>query len=224
MTAASLPSEPRSGPPADRRPGLADDGITAQAAEAARAGAAGRERAAGLLVRHRARRLQAFFRNNKVSEAEAEELASEVVLNFITQPPRDCPAEVWLWTLARNELIDWARRRAAQSRGGRAEGGPMEAAFDAEAWLAVQETVAGDTELPAWVRNCVQRAAAQLQRDEPGVAQVLLFKAQGWSAREIAVFYGAPPDKVSKADEGAARDRVYRACQTARDYFQHCKE
>ncbi|MFG6432415.1 RNA polymerase sigma factor [Roseateles sp. LYH14W] len=211
-------------PTAARRSTLADDGIATQAAEAARTGAAGRERAAALLLRHRSRRLQGFFRNNKVGEAEAEELTSEVVLNFITQPPQDCPAEVWLWTLARNELIDWARKRAALSRGGSAQGGPLELAFDADAWLAVQETVAGDTELPAWVRNCVQRAAAQFEKDEPLTAQVLLFKAQGWSAREIAVFFGAPPARVSKAAEGAARDRVYRACQLARDYFQHCKE
>lgn len=222
MTSAS--TDPQAAAPAVRRAGLADDGITTQAADAARAGAAGRERAATLLIRHRAKRLQGYFRNNRVGEAEAEELASEVVLNFITQPPRDCPAEVWLWKLARNELIDWARRRAAQSRGGNAEGGAIETAFDADAWLAVQESVAGDTELPAWVRNCVQRAAAQLEKDEPGTAQVLLFKAQGWSAREIAIYYGAPEAKVSKADEGAARDRVYRACQLAREYFQHCKE
>jgi hypothetical protein len=70
----------------------------------------------------------------------------------------------------------------------------------------------------------VHRAAAQLEKDEPTTAQVLLFKAQGWSAREIAIVFGAPPERVSKEAEGAARDRVYRACQVARGYFQHCKE
>src|SRR6218665_1137304 len=143
LSASAAPSSAAAPPP--RRAHLADDGLSTQAAEAARAGPAGRERAAALLYRHRGTRLQRYFQNNKVGEGEAEELMSEVIFNFISSPPQgDCPAEVWLWTLARNELIDWARRRAAQSRGGQAGGGSIEQAFDAEAWLAVLDTTAAE--------------------------------------------------------------------------------
>jgi hypothetical protein len=48
--------------------------------------------------------------------------------------------------------------------------------------------------------------------------------AQGWSAEEIAIHFGALPGAVDERQRSAARDRVDRACRCAREHFAHCQE
>lgn len=204
---------------------LRDAAIAAEAAGLAAQGGKGRDKAWALLLPNFGGRMLHYFMRNKVPEPIAEELVSDAIFNFVTKPiASSCPPEVWLWTIARNILVDWARARNAHKRGGQAEGGRVEVSVDDDAMLALLETTEGSTDLPAWVRDCVHKAAALMDQQDRPHAEVLWMVAQGWRAEDVAVFYGAVPGKVTEQDKGAARDRVYRAREAARGYFEHCRE
>jgi DNA-directed RNA polymerase specialized sigma24 family protein len=233
--ALSDPPEPsvvRSTPA--RRTGATE---AAQAARWAREGSLGQDRAAALLLSTWGSRLLRYFvHHGRASDSVAEELASDAILQFVLQPvPASCSAEVWLWTIARNGLIDWAREQDTLKRGGsggstgRSQGaatqtGRIEIALDDDEMLALLDTHLGHVDLAPWIRDCVHKAAAWMEREQPRHAQVLWMVAQGWSAEEVAIHFGAPPEAVNERHRSSARDRIYRACQCAREHFAHCQE
>ena len=64
-----------------------------------------------------------------------------------------------------------------------------------------------------------------MQNEKPERAMVMLMVAEGWSAEEIAIYFGADPHRTITAQQlAAARDRVYRAKKEAQQFFEHCKE
>jgi DNA-directed RNA polymerase specialized sigma24 family protein len=188
-------------------------------------GAKGRDQAARLLLQGCGGRLASYIRRhsyNKATQEDAEEILMTVVMTFVTKPlPSGCNPDAWLFTIARNELVDWARKRQADKRGG----GQVEVALDDDELGNLFDTELGHTELPAWVRDCIQKAAAYMQQVSPERAMVLLMVADGWSAEEIAIYFGADPDQeITPQQQAAARDRRYRAKVEAQKYFAHCKE
>jgi DNA-directed RNA polymerase specialized sigma24 family protein len=235
QAALSDPTDPttlRNVPP--RRTGAPE---AAQAARWAREGAVGQDRAAALLLSSWGSRLLRYFVNHgRASDSVAEELASDAILQFVLQPvPASCPADVWLWTIARNALVDWARAQDTLKRGGSGgssvhgpgaamQTGRIEITLDDDEMLALLDTQLGHVDLAPWIRDCVHKAAAWMEREEPRHAQVLWMVAQGWSAEEVAIHFGAPPEAVNERHRSAARDRIYRACQCAREHFAHCQE
>lgn len=188
-------------------------------------GAKGRDQAARLLLQGCGGRLASYIRRhsyNKATQEDAEEILMTVVMTFVTKPlPSGCNPDAWLFTIARNELVDWARKRQADKRGG----GQVEVALDDDELGNLFDTELGHTELPAWVRDCIQKAAAYMQQVSPERAMVLFMVADGWSAEEIAIYFGADPDQeITPQQQAAARDRRYRAKVEAQKYFAHCKE
>jgi DNA-directed RNA polymerase specialized sigma24 family protein len=188
-------------------------------------GAKGRDQAARLLLQGCGGRLASYIRRhsyNKATQEDAEEILMTVVMTFVTKPlPSGCNPDAWLFTIARNELVDWARKRQADKRGG----GQAEVPLDDDELGNLFDTELGHTELPAWVRDCIQKAAAYMQQVSPERAMVLLMVADGWSAEEIAIYFGADPDQeITPQQQAAARDRRYRAKVEAQKYFAHCKE
>lgn len=187
-------------------------------------GAKGRNAAASLLVEHCYGRLIGYMKSHgRMPESEAEEVAADVFLNFVTKPiAPECPPEVWFWRIARSELIDWARKRNALKRGGNQ--GKTEIVLDDDDFLVLLDTDHGHTELPAWVRDCVHRAAVQMQAQRPERFHVLLMVFEDWSAEDVAVYFGAAPSVVTDKQKTAARDRLHRARLEAREFFKHCKD
>jgi DNA-directed RNA polymerase specialized sigma24 family protein len=188
-------------------------------------GAKGRDQAARLLLQGCGGRLASYIRRhsyNKATQEDAEEILMTVVMTFVTKPlPSGCNPDAWLFTIARNELVDWARKRQADKRGG----GQAEVPLDDDELGNLFDTELGHTELPAWVRDCIQKAAAYMQQVSPERAMVLFMVADGWSAEEIAIYFGADPDQeITPQQQAAARDRRYRAKVEAQKYFAHCKE
>jgi len=189
-------------------------------------GGKGREKAGRLLLEGCGARLMAYLRRHSYRQAndeDAEELMMNTIMAFITKPcPPYCNPEAWLYTIARNELIDWARKRNADKRGGK---GPADIDLDDDELGNLFDTSLGHTEMHAWVRDCIQKAAAYMQEQSPERAMVLYMVADGWSAEEIAIYFGADPQqKISTQQQAAARDRRYRAKRDAQQYFEHCQE
>jgi DNA-directed RNA polymerase specialized sigma24 family protein len=188
-------------------------------------GPKGRDQAARLLLQGCGGRLAGYIRRhsyNQATDEDAEEILMNTVMAFVTKPiPTGGSPDAWLFTIARNELIDWGRKRNADKRGG----GLGNVDLDDDEMGNLFDTALGHTELPAWVRDCIQKAAAYMQQVSPERAMVLFMVADGWSAEEIAIYFGADPNKeITSQQQAAARDRRYRAKLEAQKYFEHCKE
>lgn len=189
-------------------------------------GPKGREKAARILLDGCGARLKSYVQRHsyrQANEQDAEEIMMSSLMAFIDKPcPLNCNPQAWLFSIARNELIDWARKRNAEKRGG---GGPPDVDLDDDELGNLFDTALGHTEMPSWVRDCIQKAAAYMQEASPERAMVLYMVADGWSAEEIAIYFGADPHKpITEQQKAAARDRKYRAKLEAQQYFEHCKE
>ncbi len=184
-----------------------------------------RQDAARVILEGCGAQLMRFIRNisyQKANDEDAEEIMMDAIMAFITKPlPPHCNAAAWLFTLCRNRLIDRMRQHQADKRGGKKK---TEVALDDDELGHLLDTTLGHTELPGWVRTCIQQAAATMQHERPERAMVLLMVADGWSAEEIAIYFGADPKTITQTQLAAARDRVYRARLEAQHYFEHCKE
>ena len=179
--------------------------------------------AAALLLHQRlAPRLSHYFITRGVLPADAEELVSDVWIRLL-QSRYDGRAKpiVWLWTIVHSVHIDWARARQAQSRGGVGED-RREMQLDEDGMDVLANTVSG-SETPAWLKLCIERAAHEMEQQDPKRAHVLWLWYRGHSAAEIAIMFGAePPPSVKQ--ETAARNRVLEATRKAKVFFEHCRE
>lgn len=172
-----------------------------------------------LLDKELTNRVTRYFLRHRIPEEVAEELTNDLWLKLVTShfDGRTRPV-VWMWKIGRSLMIDWIRREAAEKRGRAAQGD-----LDEDEWLALMESVPS-LSMPGWIRLCIERAIWQLEQDDPARAEVLRMVFEGWTDVEIAIYYGADPDTLSKKQQTAARDRVYRARKRAQEYFADCKD
>lgn len=172
-----------------------------------------------LLDKELTNRVTRYFLRHRIPPEVAEELTNDLWLKLVTSrfDGRTRPV-VWMWKIGRSLMIDWIRREAAEKRGRAAQGD-----LDDDEWLELMESVPSMS-MPGWIRLCIERAIWQLEQDDPARAEVLRMVFEGWTDVEIAIYYGADPDTLSKKQQTAARDRVYRARKRAQEYFADCKD
>ena len=185
-----------------------------------------REDAARALLEGGGAQLMRSIRHHSYHNArdeDAEEIMMDTLFAFITKPlPPECNAAAWLFAICHNKIKDWARHHQADKRGGQIN---ADVALDDDELGNLLDTTLGHTELPGWVRTRIQTAAATMQQERPDRAMVMLMVAEGWSAEEIAIYFGADPYRtITDQQLAAARDRVYRAKKEAQEFFLHCKE
>lgn len=181
-------------------------------------------RAARLLLASCGGRLKRYFKQHSFrmsTEEDLDELLSDTVMAFVTQPiPQDCSsADAWLFAIAYNKVTDWVRKRLAEKRGA-----GVLIDVDDETLGGLLGRALGYFELPPWVKRCVEMAADRMQQASPQNAEVLYMVADGWSAEEIAVHFGANPREITAQQLTNARDRRYRAKLKAQEFFKHCLE
>lgn len=181
-----------------------EDGLLAAAFALREGPPAARERCVVQLDRLLGRRLRHYFERHRVDAGASEELVWDVWLRVIQGSFRgETRPAVWIWTIARNLMLDWHRARRP------------EVALDDEGWDALLGSLPARG-IAGWLRLCIERALAQFELDHPERAEVLRMVAEEWSAQEIGVVFAC--------SEGAARDRSYRARELARDYLAECQE
>ncbi|MBL8483027.1 MAG: hypothetical protein JNJ60_12585, partial [Rhodocyclaceae bacterium] len=196
-----------------------EERVVAEAMELLKQGNKGVNAAALLLERNLGRRMARYFERCKVHPDDVEELVNELWFKIVTSDAEERVVPVaWMWRVASNVMRDWYRRRRAVT--GEAAN---TVGLDVEDWLALMETY-GAKAPPPWLRLCLERAMWQLEQDDPGRAEVLRMVCDGWTDIEIAVYFGADPDRIDKQTKNNARDRVYRARKKAAEYFSACKE
>lgn len=181
------------------------------------------EEGASLLVRKLSKRLQRYYERHGVPAAQAEELVGDAWLKLVSSAFRgETRAIVWIWKIAGSVLLDWVDRHGAARRAGTSGQPIVEMQMDDDSWAQIAASTP-TLQPPAWLSVCIERAAFQFECAEPRRAEVLRLSCEGWSAEEIAVYYGATPPPSDK-QKTAARNRVLDAAKRARGYFVHCKE
>ncbi len=143
----------------------------------------------GAAVEKERARLFGFIRRRIRDEGDAEDLLQDVLYHLVASRSVTEPIEnltAWLFTVARNKIVDWYRKRRPAPLPAAAEDGPL----DFEAVLA---DPAGGPEFDYWRSELWDALAAAL--DDMPEAQRDVFVAhelEGASFKEIAERTGEP--------------------------------
>lgn len=153
----------------------------------------------------------AYFQRNRMDPGQAEDLLQEVFIN-VARRAGDFRAEsqvsTWLWTIARNKLIDHARVNRP------------EVTLDEEGWAAVEASVIDASEPEATAHHideCVSRAFQHFARQAPDRAEALRrLTLEGWSVEQVAEFIGRTP--------GATREYLSQCRKKFKSFLEPCRE
>jgi len=173
--------------------------------------AGGKERGRGVADLFRAYRgpMLGFFMRNRVDPAEAEDLLQEVFISAVRQADSfrgESRVSTWLWTIARNRLIDHVRARKPETQ------------LDDEGWMSIGESHAQEpAEDRAGIEDCVSRAFQRFARASAERAEALRRVAlDGWSIEDLARFLGRTP--------AATREYLSQCRKRLREFLEPCRE
>lgn len=158
-------------------------------------------------------RVRGYFRRHGARDDQAEDLVQEtfhkVFLKAAQLRTRDCPA-AWLWTIARNTLID-STRAAHRNEQVWSEDGEREAVV-ADSAPEPDESLTGHD-----LRDCVRRGFKRLEREHPQRAACLRWAiTDGLSMDQLAQVLGRTA--------GATREYLSQCRRKLREYLSHCRE
>ena len=173
-----------------------------------RAGGAARSEGVSELYRRYALRMVAYFLRNRLPRAEAEDLTQDVFLSVVRNCEQfrgDARIDAWLWSIARNRLIDKVRA----SR-------PTES-VDEEELLQLSDGTFEDASANVQdLVDCVRRGFGRFALAHHDRAQALILSvAEGWSVAELAAFLGRTP--------GATREYVSQCRKRLREFLEDCR-
>jgi RNA polymerase sigma-70 factor, ECF subfamily len=153
----------------------------------------------------------AYFQRNSMDLAQAEDLLQEVFISAVRRA-NDFRAEssvsTWLWTIARNKLIDHTRSKRPEVN------------LDDEGWAVVEGNLAHE-DLPMATHNslddCVSKAFQVFAREAPERAEALRrLTLDGWSVEQVSEFIGRTP--------GATREYLSQCRKKFKRFLEPCKE
>lgn len=174
------------------------------------AGGRARGDAVAEFYRRHARKLIGYFQRQRVSREQAEDLAQDVFVSMVRHCEDfrgDAKASTWMWSIARNALIDHVRRAR-----NRPDGEPLDLDDDASPTAAVAAP-----EDSRDVDHCVKRAYAEFALAYPDRAESLALVAfEGWSLVDLARMLGRT--------HGAAREYVSQCRAKLRPFLERCRE
>jgi RNA polymerase sigma-70 factor (ECF subfamily) len=173
-----------------------------------RTGGRPREAAVTQIYRRYGAAFERYFRRNRATDAQAEDLVQEVFIKMIRAIDSykgEGAFEAWLWSIARNTLISAMRQTESL-----VELDAMETSLG-EALLASHSGTATD---PA-ARDCVRRAFDEFAQTHREYAEVLTrVVVDGWGYEELATFRGS--------GNGAAREYLSQCRKRLSAFIQPC--
>lgn len=163
------------------------------------------------LYRQFAARIRSYFLKHRLSEEQAQDCTQDVFVNLM----RGCesfrgevPISVWIWTIARNRLMDHYRRQTKTVSLDDDESPMM---LDTEEGLAVEGGFSDG------LQDCVHAAFEAFSREHPERAHVLYLVAWEEQAIEsIAHFLGRTL--------GATREYISQCRKRLRPYLERCRD
>lgn len=170
------------------------------------------ERGMEFLFRAYGTRLKAFFRRHRMSEDESADLLQETFIKAYRaagQFEGQCKVSTWLWTIARNCLLDHVRaRHPVESLDELMDEGAYEpAATDASLCAAEQ----------IGMRDCIERGFAAFDEQHPERAELMrLVVVEEWSMDDIAAFIGRTP--------AATREYISQCRKRLRQFLDPCRD
>jgi RNA polymerase sigma-70 factor (ECF subfamily) len=171
-------------------------------------GARQREAAVTQIYRRYGTAIERYFRRNRATDAQAEDLVQEVFIKMIRAIESyhgDGPFEAWLWSIARNTLISSMRQLDAVIS--------LDELDDASA-EALMNGSAGQAADPA-TQDCIRRAFdAFAQRYREHAEALTRVVVDGWGYEELATFRGS--------SAGAAREFLSQCRKRLSQFTQPC--
>lgn len=162
-------------------------------------------------------RFYGYFLRHRLSTHEAEDLVQDVFVKIVQNAGTfrgEAPAEVWLWTIARNTFIERYRQQTRLVEVGDEQ--MLEIVIES----AVGHDVADGYHCYATkeFRECVQRGFSAFARKHNDKAQTLALLAfHGWSMEELGHFIG-------RKNANATKEYVSQCRKAAKQFLEVCRE
>jgi RNA polymerase sigma-70 factor, ECF subfamily len=175
-------------------------------------------RAKGLAQLHRryAAAFKAYFRRNGQSAENAEDLVQDVflkVLRFACQFTGKAKASSWLWSIARRQLLDDVKGRAAP---GATEGDMAEIPAPEGTRPGGRPRSGDEPTRNNLIDDCVSHALQRFAREEPERAELLRrCVLDGWAVADAAQFLGRKP--------GATRQYLSECRKKFAPFLEPCR-
>jgi RNA polymerase sigma-70 factor, ECF subfamily len=153
----------------------------------------------------------AYFQRNSMDPGQAEDLLQEVFISVVRRAG-DFRAEslvsTWMWTIARNKLIDFTRSARP------------EVTLDDDGWAAIEASTHYPPEPETGhhhIDDCVSQAFQSFARQAPDRAEALRrLTLDGWSVEQVAEFVGRTP--------GATREYLSQCRKKFKTFLEPCRE
>lgn len=167
-----------------------------------------REKGLRLLYERFAGQMERYFLRHRVPTSDAEDLVQEVFIRILRGCENfrgDAPAAVWIWTIARNAMLDHHRSR-------RAEPLPTD---EEEVDRLLQAQPSHET--PAWVRDCLHRQMQRFEVEHPERAEcIAAVVLRDWGIDELSEFLGRTLS--------ATKEYLSQCRKKLRAYLEECGE
>ncbi len=146
------------------------------------------------LVRKERKRLFEFIRRRIRSDADAEDILQDVFTQLVASTDTDDPIEdltSWLFTVAKNRIVDWYRRRkGVRLRETAGQAKPDGSDTAGEDSLPDPEPGPDELTMGSIIREEIESALDELPEKQRSV--FVMHEFEGKSFREIAVETGEP--------------------------------
>lgn len=170
------------------------------------------ERGMEILFHAHGARLKAFFRRHRMSEEETADLLQETFIKVYRaagQFEGQAKASTWLWSIARNCLLDHVRaRRPVESLDELMADGGFEPESAPERACAAERL---------GMRDCIERGFDAFGEQHPDRAEVMrLVVFEEWSMNDVAAFLARTP--------AATREYISQCRKRLRQFLDPCRD
>lgn len=157
-------------------------------------------------------RIKAFFRRHRLNDDEAADLLQETFIKIFRSADkfnRQSKVATWLWTIARNSMLDYLRAKKPTES--------IDEMLDGE--LLDMDCIAT---LPCSgerldLQNCIQRGFTAFSEEHPERASVMrLAVFEEWNIEEVAAFLARTP--------AATREYLSQCRKRLRVFLEPCRE
>lgn len=177
-----------------------------------RADGAARQHGVTRLYHAFAARFYGFFRRHRIDDAAAEDLVQETFIRIVRgchDFRGDSPFEAWLWSIARNCMLDHLRRVQSTVN---MDHDAIDALADTDPALQVPPSLAG-----SHLDDCVHNGMARFAEMYPARAEALrLVTFEHWDMNALATYLARSP--------AATREYVSQCRKKLRAFLEDCKE